>query len=130
MEIFQIAVVGIITAFCVLILKDAKSEVGLLVGIVGGIIILLMLIGYLTNIFVVIRDLAERASIPSNILSLVIRIVGVGYIAEFSAGIIEEAGAKSLADKVVLGGRVMIVVLSLPIILSLFNVISDMLLSV
>ncbi|MCL2555798.1 MAG: stage III sporulation protein AD [Firmicutes bacterium] len=127
MEIFQIASVGIITAFCVLILKDTKSEISMLVGIAGGIIILLMLIGYLTNIFVVIRDLAERASIPSNILTLIIRIVGVGYIAEFSAGIIEETGSKSLADKITLGGRIMIVVLSLPIILSLFNVISDLL---
>jgi len=130
MEIFQIAAVGIITAFCVLILKDTKSEIGVLIGIIGGIIILLMLIGHLTDIFVIIRDLADRASIPGNILSLVIRIVGVGYVAEFSAGIIEEAGSKSLADKVTLGGRIMIVVLSLPIILSLFNVISDLLSSV
>ncbi|MCL2822118.1 MAG: hypothetical protein FWD86_02840 [Firmicutes bacterium] len=127
MEIFTISAVGIITAFCVLILKDAKSESAILVGIAGGAIILLMLIGYLTDIFAVIGSIATRANIPSGIFVLLVRVVGVGYIAEFSAGIIEDAGSKSLASKVALGGRVLIVILSLPIILSLFDIVSELL---
>jgi len=127
MEIFQISAVGLITAFCVLILKETKSEAGLLVGVAGGCIILLMLIGYLTDIFGVITDLAERASIPSSLLTLIIRIVGIGYIAEFSASIIEESGSKPIAEKVILGGRILIVILSLPIVVSLFNIISELL---
>jgi len=130
MEIFKICAVGIITAFCILILKEAKPEAGVLVGIAGGIIILLMLVGYFTEIFSVIRTIAERAHIPTNILTLIIKIVGVGYIAELSAGIIEEAGSKALAEKVILGGRIIIAVLSLPIIMSLFNIIGELLTSV
>ena len=44
MEILKICAVGIVTAFCVLILKENKSDMSLIVAIAGGCIILLMLV--------------------------------------------------------------------------------------
>jgi stage III sporulation protein AD len=127
MEIVKICAVGIITAFSVLILRDSKSEAAVLVGVAGGCIVLLMVLDYVADIFAVIKDISEKAGIPSQIWTLILKIVGVGYIAEFSAGIIEEAGGKALADKVILAGKVLIAVLSLPMIVSLFELIGGML---
>jgi len=127
MDIIKICAVGIITAFAALILKDTKSEAAILVGVCGGCIVLLMILDYVADIFAVIRDISGRAGIPSKIWTLILKIVGVGYIAEFSAGIVEEAGGKPLSDKIILAGKVLITVLSLPIIVSLFELISGML---
>ncbi len=68
----------------------------------------------------------ERAGIGGQIFSLLIKIIGIGYITDFSAGLVEETGAKSLADKIVLAGKVVIMVLSLPILIKLFDIIAEL----
>lgn len=127
MDILKIAAVGIITAFCSLTLKENKSGLSIIVGIAGGCIILLMLIDYFADIFATITALIDRAGIQSNILKSVIKIIGIGYITEFSAGIVEDTGNKSLAEKIVMAGKVIILIVSLPIITALFDLIAELL---
>ncbi|MBE5730565.1 MAG: stage III sporulation protein AD [Clostridiales bacterium] len=126
MDILKIAAVGIITAFCSLTIKESKSNLGITVGIAGGCIIMLMIVDYFAEIFAVITSLIEGAGISSNILKIVIKIIGIGYITEFAAGIIEDAGNSSVAEKIVIAGKVIILVVSLPIITALFDLVAEL----
>ncbi|MBR2970569.1 MAG: stage III sporulation protein AD [Clostridia bacterium] len=126
MDILKIAAVGIITALCSLTLKESKSNLSITVGIAGGCIIILMIIDYFAEIFAVITSLIEGAGISSNILKIVIKIIGIGYITEFSAGIIEDTGNISVAEKIVIAGKVIILVVSLPIITALFDLVAEL----
>lgn len=127
MDIIKIAAVGIITAVCAMLLRDTKSELAVLVTVAGGCIILLMVLDSFLGIFAALKNLMERAGIGGQIFSLLIKIIGIGYITDFSAGLVEETGAKSLADKIVLAGKVVIMVLSLPILIKLFDIIAELL---
>ncbi|MCI8434877.1 MAG: hypothetical protein HFK10_02820 [Clostridia bacterium] len=126
MDIIKIAAVGIITAVCAMLLRDTKSELAVLVTVAGGCIILLMVLDSFLGIFAALKNLMERAGIGGQIFSLLIKIIGIGYITDFSAGLVEETGAKSLADKIVLAGKVVIMVLSLPILIKLFDIIAEL----
>ena len=126
MDIIKIAAVGIITAVCAMLLRDTKSELAVLVTVAGGCIILLMVLDSFLGIFAALKNLMERAGIGGQIFSLLIKIIGIGYITDFSAGLVEETGAKSLADKIVLAGKVVIMVLSLPIVIKLFDIIAEL----
>ena len=126
MDIIKIAAVGIITAVCAMLLRDTKSELAVLVTVAGGCIILLMVLDSFLGIFAALKNLMERAGIGVQIFSLLIKIIGIGYITDFSAGLVEETGAKSLADKIVLAGKVVIMVLSLPILIKLFDIIAEL----
>ena len=55
------------------------------------------------------------------------KIISIGYIADFSAGIVEDTGQKALAEKIILGGKLIIMVLALPIITLLFDTIAGVL---
>lgn len=127
MEIVKIASIGIITAFCTLMLKEHKSDVALLVGIAGGCLILLSLVDYFVNIFAVILSIVDKSGIPSKLFAIILKIIGIGYIADFSAGIVEDAGQKSLSEKIILAGKLIIMVIALPIITLLFDTISGLL---
>ena len=127
MDIIKIAAVGIITAFCVIVLRETKSEVAMLMGIVGGCIILLMLLDTIGGIFDALAELMNRTGIDASIFKLVFKIMGIGYITEFSADIIEESGSKALAGKVLLAGKVIIFALSLPIMRAMFELIAGLL---
>lgn len=127
MDALKICAVGIITAFCVLVLRDSKSEIAVIVGVVGGCVILLMLLDYLGDIFGVISDLSERSGIDGKLLKTTLKIVGVGYITEFSAGIAEDAGSKSVSEKMIFAGKIIITALSMPVIVSIFELVAALL---
>ncbi len=127
MEIFRIAAIGIITALCVLVLRENRSDIATLIGITGGAIILLSLIDYFTQIFDFLRRFIEKTGIDGSVIKALVKIVGIGYVADFSAGIVEESGSKALSEKIVLGGKVIIFIMSIPIIEMLFEIISSIL---
>ncbi|MCI8413196.1 MAG: stage III sporulation protein AD [Clostridia bacterium] len=127
MDIVKIAAMGILTAFCVLLLREQKSEIAMLVGIAGGCLILLSVLDYFTQIFSTLKGIADKTGIPSSVYKVVGKIISVGYIADFSAGVVEDTGQKALAEKIVLGGKLIIMVLSLPIVTTLFDTIAGVL---
>ena len=127
MDIVKISAMGIVTAFCVVLLREQKSEVAMLVGIAGSCIILLSVIDYFTQVFSTLSSIAEKTGIPTSIYKTVMKIISIGYIADFSAGIVEDSGQKALAEKIILGGKLIIMVLALPIITMLFDTIAGVL---
>ncbi len=127
MEIFRIAAIALVTAFCALVLRDIKSELAFLVAFAGGIIVILSVVDYFSDIFSVISSIAKRAGIAASVVTLIFKVIAVGYIAEFSASLTEDAGLPSLADKVTLAGKLMIVASSLPTVVKLFEFIAEML---
>lgn len=127
MEIFKIAAVGIVTALCVLTLKDTRGDIALLIGLAGGIIIVLSVIDYFTDMFAFLKELVDKTGIDGSVIRALIKIVGIGYVADFSAGVVEECGSKALGEKIVLGGKVIIFIVSLPIIRLLFEIVTSML---
>ncbi|MCH5162985.1 MAG: hypothetical protein J1G38_05805 [Clostridiales bacterium] len=127
MDIFRIAAIALVTAFCSLLLRDIKSDLAMLVAFAGGIIVLLSVVDYFSGIFSVISDVAKKAGIATSVVTLLFKVIAIGYIAEFSASLIEDAGLSSLADKVTLAGKLMIVSVSLPVVVELFEFIAGML---
>ncbi len=127
MEIFKIAAIALITAFCALVLRDIKSELSAIVAFAGGVIVLLSVVDYFSDIFSVISSIASRAGLATSVITLLFKVIAVGYIAEFSSSLIEDVGMSSLADKVTLAGKLMIVASSLPVIVKLFEFIAGML---
>ncbi|MDE7463695.1 MAG: hypothetical protein K2M48_01580 [Clostridiales bacterium] len=127
MDIFRIAAIALVTAFCSIVLRDIKSELSTLVAFAGGIVVLLSVIDYFSGIFSVISDIAQRAGIATSVIKLLFKVIAIGYIAEFSSSLIEDAGLTALADKVTFAGKLMIVSVSLPVVVELFKFIAGML---
>ncbi len=127
MEIFRIAAIALVTAFCVVILRDVKSDLAMPVAFAGGVIILLSVVNYFSGIFSVISDIAARAGLATSVVTLLFKVIAVGYITEFSASLIEDSGLSSLAVKVLLAGKLIIVSASLPVVVRLFEFIAEML---
>lgn len=81
-----------------------------------GITIFLFLIGKISTVIQVLEDLATKASIDMIFLKTILKIVGIAYIAEFGAQIVRDAGQESIASKIELSGKVLIMVMAIPIV--------------
>lgn len=127
MDIFRIIGVGLATAITALIVKQVKPEMAVIIGVAGGIIMLLMLVDSVTSILAVFSSLTEKSGLSTGIFSAVLKIIGVGYITEFSANLCVDAGSTSIANKILLAGKILILVSAIPIITNLIDIISGLL---
>lgn len=126
-EIMKIIGVAFVTAIASILLKTTKPELSFAVTVTGVIVILLFVADALQNTLSVFTTIAKVTGVENGLLKILLKIVGVGYITEFGAGILNDFGSNAVADKVVLGGKITILMLSLPIIESLLTMISGFL---
>lgn len=127
MNILQIAALGIISTVIVILLKESKPELSMLLGVGTGILILVLLLDGLFDIIYTFYDLAALTGLDKGIFASILKIIGVGYITEFSSNICADAGNKSVGDKISFAGKIIIMLLALPIITGLVNVIAQIL---
>ena len=127
MEIFKIIGVAFVTAITAILLKSTKPELSFAVTVTGVIVILVFVADMLQNTVNIISTIASLTGIENGLIKILLKIVGVGYLTEFSAGILNDFGSNAVADKVILGGKLTILILSLQIIESVLNLISGFL---
>ena len=127
MDIFRIIGVGLATAITALIVKQVKPEIALIVGAAGGVIMLLMLVDSVTSILSVFSSLIQKSGLSTGIFSAVLKIIGIGYITDFSANLCVDAGSSSIANKILLAGKILILVSAIPIITNLIDIIAGLL---
>lgn len=127
MGILEIVALGIIATITVVLLKETKPEIAALVGLGAGIIIIITVLDSLFEIIYAFYNIAEQTGIDKGIFSSVLKIIGIGYISEFSSNICADAGVKNIGDKISFASKVIIMLLALPIMQSLIKIITEIL---
>lgn len=126
MDLAKIIVIGLLFAVIIVYLQSINREIALVATIVAGIIILLSIVDLLYEVFDLYRQIATLGGINGDLLKLIIKITLICYVVEFAVGIIEDFGLKSLADKVSVVGKLLIVIMAAPVITSLLNLIKNL----
>lgn len=127
MEIIKIIGVAFVTAISSVLLKATKPELSFAVTVTGIIVMLLFMVDYLQSTLAVFARIAEATGVENGLLKILLKIVGVGYITEFGAGILSDFGSNAVADKVILGGKLTIVLLSVPVLEKLLVLVNGFL---
>lgn len=127
MDIVKIIGIAFVSAIVVMLLKNTKPELSFVVSIAGVIIILLIIMETLGETVTVFFSIAQMTGMDNGLLKAVLKIIGVGYVTEFASGLLSDFGSVTLADKVILGGKIAVVVLAMPIIQNLFYLLQDFL---
>ena len=127
MEIVQIVAIGLVAGVLVVMIRQKQPELAMQVSIVAGLIILIYVLDYLVTAVEYIRDVVAEYEIPYDGIAIVLKIIGIAYICEFAVQILKDTGESSLSSKVELAGRVLIIVLSLPVFTSFLKMVIGML---
>ena len=127
MEYVKILAIGLVTTFAVLVVKQFRNDFAILIGVVGSILMLILISNQVSFLFAQISQIFIKTNIDTSIISSLLKIVGIGYITEFSANICNDTGCASIGDKILFCGKVLILFMSLPIINSLVDIIVGLL---
>lgn len=127
MDLVRIGVMGIISAVLIVLIKAQKPEIGLQISLVFGAVVMVTLAGRIKTILDLISLYFDRAGISGTYITSLFKIIGMAYITEFAAESCRDASQGSIAAKVELAGKVMIMITAIPIITSVMSVIVNML---
>ncbi|SFX06271.1 stage III sporulation protein AD [Thermoactinomyces sp. DSM 45891] len=127
MEILQVVGLGLITTILILVVKEQKPIFAFLLATFVGITIFLALAGKIADVIRILENLATQAHVNNLFLETILKIIGIAYIAEFGAQVTRDAGQGSIASKIELAGKVLIMVMAIPIITVIIETIVSIL---
>lgn len=123
MDIIKIIGIAFLALIIIIILKQYKPEFVIYVSILAGAIILFMNIDKLSGIINLLEDISNKTHANSQFLGILIKITGIAFLTEFAVSICKDSGETAIANKLDLGGKVIIIAISIPIISSLLETI-------
>ena len=127
MELIRIIGVGLVTAIAAILLRSTKPELSFAVTVAGCVIILIFSLDILWSTLSIFEQIGEQTGIDNALIRIVLKIIAIGYLVEFAAGVVEDFGSKSVADKLVFAGKVIIFTVSVPIVQTLVSLVGSFL---
>ena len=122
----KVVVIGLIGAFLAGSLKKLNANISFVVAVITGVVIIGMLYLDVDGLVNVIKTVSSGYGISDGYIRLLLKVLGISYITQFAASAAEECGEKFIARKIEFAGRIFIASLSLPILVSLLNMIVSM----
>lgn len=125
MEIMQLIGVCIVSTSVCLVIKKERPEIAMFIGILTGSLILFSVVSKLNFIIESIQDLSKKANIPTMYITLIIKLIGIAYLMEFAIRLCNDCGETNISSKLEFGGKIMVMTMSFPILLSIMEMILD-----
>ncbi|MGE7936462.1 stage III sporulation protein AD [Bacillus paramycoides] len=112
----QIVGLGLVATFIAAVLNQQKSSITSLFIVFVGSVMFLLLIDQIHSILQMIERVASEAKVSNVYVETLLKIIGIAYIAEFGAQITKDAGQGAIASKIELAGKILILVMAIPIL--------------
>lgn len=122
---FKLICVAIVCGILILYLRSVNPELSPLAIIGSGVIILSASVDYLFTALSFLSKLSEDGQINGELIKVIFKIISIGYLTEFASSTLEDFGLKSLSNKIVFVGKVLILCVSIPVIEAVYRLICE-----
>ena len=126
-EVVKIIGIALVALIIIILLKQYKPEFAIYISLLTGVLILILVMDKLSGIITLLQSLANKASINSSFITLLIKITGIAFLSEFAVSVCKDSGEAAIANKIEIGSKIIIISMSIPIISSLLEIILEIL---
>lgn len=126
-EIIKIGLLGIIGVLFAGWFKGSKPEYTLYIGVGAAVLIFSYVVRFFYSLIARLLDLQAYMEGGEGYLGTLLKIVGITYICEFSAGICKDAGFAAVAGQIEVLGKLAVMFAGLPVLLAVLEQIQSFL---
>ncbi len=127
MEIIKIAGIALTGVISAALLKSINRDISLYVILATAVIILIAVLGEISEIFSFIENIYDDITYGREFFPVIIKVLIIAYITDFTAQLCKDAGEGSIGSKVELAGKVIIFYVAMPILTAILEVIDVLL---
>ena len=126
MNVISIVGTCIVTAMFSLLLKQYKPEFSLAVSVLGTVFIFSLILFQMIPLFSTVRSIMTRSNFSYGYVKIILKALGISYVAETGTEICRESGHLALASKVELAGKTAILIIAIPMFEELLKLSLDL----
>ena len=127
MNSIQIALLGVVGTLLALQFKSGKSEYGIYVSLAVSLFLFLCMLSRVEIFVRTVKKIADYIKLDAGQMSILLKMAGVTYVAEFASGICKDAGYQNIAVQIEIFTKLTILAIGMPVLLSLLELIGDFL---
>lgn len=127
MDIAKIVGLGLLAGILINVIKQHKPELAMQLSIATGALLFILMVSRVMTVVDVLQTLGQKARLDQAQMGTVLKIIGIAYVADFGSQVLQDAGEKSVATKVEMAGKVLIMLLAIPIVLAIVDTVVKLL---
>lgn len=127
MSIIQMAGVGVVGTLLALQFKNGKNEYAIYTVIAVSLVLFYGMKDKLESIQETISTISSMVNINTDYISILLKMIGITYVAEFATGICKDAGYQTIANQIEIFTKLTILTFSMPVLEALLLTIKDFL---
>lgn len=118
--------IGVMAVLLAIPLRKDKSEYSMLIIMVACLLIGSLALWKIEDVIDFLKSLESYLGDNSVYLKILLKMIGITYVSEFGASLCRDAGYSAVANQIEFYGKLMILAVSMPILMTLFQVLSDL----
>ena len=127
MSIIQMAGVGVVGTLLALQFKNGKNEYAIYTVIAVSLVLFYGMKDKLESIQEIVSTISSMVNINTDYISILLKMIGITYVAEFATGICKDAGYQTIANQIEIFTKLTILTFSMPVLEALLLTIKDFL---
>lgn len=124
MEIIQIVVIGLCASIFIAIL-DKQKEFSIYISIVASIIIFFIFLDKFSAVITLLNRIKGLIKVEDVYMKILMQILGIAFVTELGSQLCKDSGQKAIASNIEIAGKIIILVLSAPIVLAIISLIES-----
>ena len=126
-DMVKIAAIAVAAALCAVVVKKNVAELGMVLALCAGAIILSCSLGALEGVKELMDTLADTAGLSPAVLAPVVKTVGIAVLTRVSAELCRDAKAGGIAAFVETAGAAAALFVSLPLLKTVLSMVTGLL---
>lgn len=120
-EIVKVGLLGIVGVLLAVQFKGQKPEYSVYIGLSVSILIFCYVLRQAQAVISQLELIRKYLGDAAGYLSILLKVIGITYICEFSAGVCKDAGYASVADQIEILGKLSVMFAGLPILFAVIE---------
>jgi len=126
MDILPLMALGFLITVILVMLRPLRPEMATILALAAGAFLIVLILGRLRGLVQTISDLAIRVELHPLFLRTALKVIGLAYLAGFTAQVCRDSGEGAMAGKVELVGKVAILALAMPVMWAVLNTLLEL----
>lgn len=127
MSFFKIICAVVVGVLLAIKLKSINSPLWAYLSLALSIFVLFYILNRLSFVLDFLDDVMGDIGLESGYFEILIKIVGISYLCEFASNICRESGFIAVAGQIEIGGKMTMMVMSMPILIAIVETITSVL---
>lgn len=125
-EIIKVGALGVVGVLLAVQFKAQRPEYGILIGFAISILIFCFSLRQVEAVLAQFSRLQTYLGNAQGYLFILMKIIGITYICEFSAGICKDAGFGAVSDQIEILGKLSVIFAGLPVLFAVIEQIQGL----